>query len=222
MKKTKPIAAKKAVSHEEQMRQTIKKEAFELMAQKGLDNVSMREIAQRLKVTKPVLYYYFKNKEDLCCSIIEEYTEAFTKWLSHLWETTQSVEEVVKQACQVQRRFYAENVNRSRFAIQMLAYSLGLPAKAFVRRKGTSPQLVLQELLQRKVQKKQWPLAAVNDMGMVLSALSADMMLNAYLRQHLGKWIGEPHLHREYTQERVDRFVHIMLLGLKAYYKGKK
>ena len=214
--------SKKAISHEEQMRQTIKKVAFELMAQKGLDNVSMREIAQKLKVTKPVLYYYFKNKEDLCSSIIEEYTEAFATWLSRLWETTHNVEEVVSQACQIQRRFYAENINRSRFAIQMLAYSLGLPAKTFVRRQSANPHTVLQQLLQRNVEKEKWPTAAMNDMRMVLSALSADMMLNAYLHQHLGKWIDKSNLHQEYTQERVDRLVHIMLLGIKAYYKGKK
>lgn len=213
---------KKAISHEEQMRQTIKKGAFELMAQKGLDNVSMREIAQKLKVTKPVLYYYFKNKEDLCSSIIEEYTEAFAKWLSRLWETTHSVEEVIKQACQIQRRFYAENSNRSRFAIQMLAYSLGLPSKIFVRRQTTNPHTVLQRLLQHNVEKEKWPAAAMVDMQMVLSALSADMMLNAYLHQHLGKWISKPNLHQEYTQDRVDRLVRIMLLGIKTYYKGKK
>ena len=163
--------SKKAISHEEQMRQTIKKVAFDLMAQKGLDNVSMREIAQKLKVTKPVLYYYFKNKEDLCSSIIEEYTEAFAQRLLRLWETTHSVDEVFTQACQIQRRFYAENTNRSRFAIQMLAYSLGLPAKTFVHRESKNPQTVLQHLLQQEVKKEKWSADAIKDMGMVLSAL---------------------------------------------------
>lgn len=44
------------------MRDAIKKAAFALMAEKGLDKVSMREIAEKVNVTKPVLYYYFKIK----------------------------------------------------------------------------------------------------------------------------------------------------------------
>ena len=214
--------SKKSVSHEEQMRRTIKEKAFELMAQKGLDQVSMREIAQKLKVTKPVLYYYFKNKEDLCSSIIEEYTQAFSDWLSRLWENTHCVEEVITQACQIQRRFYADDANRSRFVIQMLAYSLGLPARPFVKQKTAGPHILLQQLLRREVKKEKWPLAAVEDMGMVLSALSADMMLSSYYSQHLDKWLNESKSHREYTQARLDRLVKIMLLGIKAYYKGKK
>ena len=211
----------KQTSHEEQMRQRIKNEAFNLMAKKGLDKVSMREIAQKLKVTKPVLYYYFKNKEDLCSSIIAQYTQAFAREISQVWDTTHQPEEVIKKACQIQQRFYAENPNRSRFAIQMLAYSLGLPAKVLVRSNNSSPHVVLQQLLRRNVKKDQGSLAAVEDMGMILSALSADMMLNAYLHQHLGQWLNKSRLTREYTQERVDRLIKIMLLGIQAYYRGK-
>jgi outer membrane protein len=39
--------------------------ATELMAEKGPDAVSMREISAKLKITKPVLYYYFKDKDEL-------------------------------------------------------------------------------------------------------------------------------------------------------------
>jgi hypothetical protein len=70
--------------------------------------------------------------------------------------------------------------------------------------------------------KEKWPAAAINDMRMMMAALSAGMMLNAYFHQHLDKWIDKPNLHQEYTQERLDRLVHMMLLGIKTYYKGKK
>ena len=63
---------------ETRMRDAIKKAAFSLMAEKGLDKVSMREIAEKVNVTKPVLYYYFKNKEDLCDSIIKDHEKAFS------------------------------------------------------------------------------------------------------------------------------------------------
>lgn len=62
----------KEKKHEENMKEKIKKAAFMLMAEKGLKDISMREIADACGVTKPVLYYYFKDKEDLCYSLIEE------------------------------------------------------------------------------------------------------------------------------------------------------
>lgn len=46
-------------------RQRILETATMLMAEKGPDAVSMREIAAKLKITKPVLYYYFKDKDEL-------------------------------------------------------------------------------------------------------------------------------------------------------------
>ncbi|MEW5950610.1 MAG: TolC family protein [Elusimicrobiota bacterium] len=46
-------------------KEDIIKKALELMAENGPDSVSMREIAQKLSVTKPMIYYHFKDKEDL-------------------------------------------------------------------------------------------------------------------------------------------------------------
>ena len=46
--------------------------AIKLFASKGYDGASIREIVRDAGVTRPVLYYYFKNKEDLFCCIIEQ------------------------------------------------------------------------------------------------------------------------------------------------------
>jgi len=46
-------------------KELIIKKAIELFSQKGIDNVSMNEISALLNITKPVLYYYFKNKDDM-------------------------------------------------------------------------------------------------------------------------------------------------------------
>lgn len=62
----------KEKTNENSMKEKIKSKAFSLMAKKGLKDISMREIAEACGVTKPVLYYYFKDKEDLCYSLITE------------------------------------------------------------------------------------------------------------------------------------------------------
>ena len=58
-------------------RQRILQTTTILMAEKGPDAVSMREISAKLKITKPVLYYYFKNKDELIKAAFVEGTKHF-------------------------------------------------------------------------------------------------------------------------------------------------
>ncbi len=46
--------------------------ALTLFSEKGYEGTSIREIIEGAGVTRPVLYYYFENKEDLFTRIIEE------------------------------------------------------------------------------------------------------------------------------------------------------
>lgn len=59
------------------MRQRILETASAMMAEKGPDAVSMREISAKLKITKPVLYYYFQNKDELIKAAFMEGTKHF-------------------------------------------------------------------------------------------------------------------------------------------------
>jgi len=53
-------------------RQRIQDVALELFAEQGYEKTSLREIAERLEVTKAALYYHFKTKEDILVSIFED------------------------------------------------------------------------------------------------------------------------------------------------------
>jgi AcrR family transcriptional regulator len=53
--------------------------AADLFSEKGYYNVSVREICDAAGVTKPVLYYYFKDKEDLLESLLSETDEIKNK-----------------------------------------------------------------------------------------------------------------------------------------------
>ena len=57
-----PILEKKT---ENQTLQRIKMNALQQFSQYGYEGVSIRDITRASEVTKPTLYYYFKNKEDL-------------------------------------------------------------------------------------------------------------------------------------------------------------
>ncbi|GAB2828200.1 TetR/AcrR family transcriptional regulator [Streptomyces daliensis] len=55
-------------------RQKIQEVALELFAEHGYEKTSLREIAERLDVTKAALYYHFKTKEDIVVSLFQELT----------------------------------------------------------------------------------------------------------------------------------------------------
>ena len=61
-------------------RQRILETASALMSEKGPDAVSMREISARLKISKPVLYYYFRDKDELIKAAFLEGTKHFQEF----------------------------------------------------------------------------------------------------------------------------------------------
>ena len=54
-------------------RARVQKVALELFAEQGYEKTSLREIAERLGVTKAALYYHFKSKEDIVHSLTDDY-----------------------------------------------------------------------------------------------------------------------------------------------------
>jgi AcrR family transcriptional regulator len=64
-------------------RSRAQKVALELFAEQGYEKTSLREIAERLGVTKAALYYHFKSKEDIVRSFTEDYVaeiDALIEW----------------------------------------------------------------------------------------------------------------------------------------------
>ncbi|MFC7583086.1 TetR/AcrR family transcriptional regulator [Nonomuraea antimicrobica] len=48
----------------------IQEVARELFAEQGVQNTSLRQISERLGITKPALYYHFSSRDDLVRSIV--------------------------------------------------------------------------------------------------------------------------------------------------------
>ena len=63
-------------------KEEIKLKAFELMAKQGVQSISMRQIADACGVSKPMLYYYFKDKDDLLFQMIKERVDGVNKTLA--------------------------------------------------------------------------------------------------------------------------------------------
>ena len=84
-------------------RERIQSVALELFAEQGYDKTSLREIAERLDVTKAALYYHFKSKEDIVTSLVEDYFGQIDELVS--WGRTQP--RTPGTRAEVVRRYYA-------------------------------------------------------------------------------------------------------------------
>ncbi|MBO0820060.1 MAG: TetR/AcrR family transcriptional regulator [Nocardiopsaceae bacterium] len=78
-------------------RQRIQQVALELFAEQGYERTSLREIAERLGVTKAALYYHFKSKEDIVASFTEDYftqLDQLVAWAKEQPRTAATAQEV--------------------------------------------------------------------------------------------------------------------------------
>jgi AcrR family transcriptional regulator len=82
-------------------RQRIQDVALELFAEHGYEKTSLREIAERLDVTKAALYYHFKTKEEIIVSLFEDLTKPIEDLIE--WGRTQPHTLEIKQ--EIVRRY---------------------------------------------------------------------------------------------------------------------
>ncbi|MFE2140943.1 TetR/AcrR family transcriptional regulator [Streptomyces sp. NPDC059456] len=81
-------------------RQRIQDIALELFAEQGYEKTSLREIAERLEVTKAALYYHFKTKEDIIISVFEDLTrpiDELIEWAQQQPPTLDTKREVLRR-----------------------------------------------------------------------------------------------------------------------------
>ena len=81
-------------------RQRIQDVALELFAEQGYEKTSLREIAERLDVTKAALYYHFKTKEEIIVSIFEDLTKPIQElivWGAEQPHTLETKREIVRR-----------------------------------------------------------------------------------------------------------------------------
>ncbi|MFD0354170.1 TetR/AcrR family transcriptional regulator [Streptomyces sp. NPDC127110] len=81
-------------------RQRIQDVALELFAEQGYEKTSLREIAERLEVTKAALYYHFKTKEDIIISVFDDLTrpiDELIEWAQQQPKTLETKREILRR-----------------------------------------------------------------------------------------------------------------------------
>ena len=154
--------------------------AAKLFAKNGYENVSMEEIAAKLKLNKATLYYYFKSKDEIFFMIqmqaIEQANEVLKKVLSSNAGPQEKLREAIKSHVRIVTRDYITGTFRQR--------ELVLPNKLMVkviaarnRFEKNFEKIILEGVEEGIFQKENWKLS-------VLSILGA---LNAILRWYSPK-----------------------------------
>ncbi len=81
-------------------REKIQAVALELFAEQGYEKTALREIAERLGVTKAALYYHFRTKDDIVASLFADYNdkiEAIIEWARDQELTLEIRKEIIRR-----------------------------------------------------------------------------------------------------------------------------
>ncbi len=68
-----------SITYENENAERILEAGWELFRKKGYRGVSVDEVCQRCNLTKPTLYYYFQNKENLYVQVLLQRLSGFRK-----------------------------------------------------------------------------------------------------------------------------------------------
>ena len=129
-----------------QTREKILKVAKKVFARKGFDGARVDEIAQKAKVNKALIYYYFKSKEEILEEIMKQFLE----------------ESIDRKYALVER----QRKESSREKIEPRELIESSAERLFDLFQGNEDVLRIIITEELKSEKKQWPLFQLLDMGL--------------------------------------------------------
>lgn len=93
--------------------------ALRLFSEKGYEGTSIREIIEGAGVTRPVLYYYFENKEDLFRRLVEKKFAEFTRQIEEIRDSIPGCRERLAAMIQKEFAFAEKNPEAVRLILQV-------------------------------------------------------------------------------------------------------
>lgn len=110
------MAPKKLVKEADKqgVRERLLRAALDIFNERGYASTSVREIVEAAGVTKPVLYYYFKNKEGIYVELISKPFEVLEVILTEALHETLSARERVQQLFSHIFQLFVDNLKVAR------------------------------------------------------------------------------------------------------------
>jgi AcrR family transcriptional regulator len=94
-------------------REMIIQDASQIFLHKGYNNTTIAEIMDRVGITKPSFYYYFKNKKDLYLTCLDSIFDAFSK------RTLDNIRQEQKPLGRLEQRWKAGHAHSKRLLISI-------------------------------------------------------------------------------------------------------
>lgn len=171
MKKTTPPRETKG----DKTRQRILETASALMAEKGPDGVSMREISAKLRITKPVLYYYFKDKDALIRASFAEGTKHFEELNMEIRDSGLSLEQRLERIFSNHLAFIKRYPDMPKCALKIIAS----PSEGVLSQMHREFKTRNRAALRRMLEKENLPRRAADDIVHMVGSVLAHFMIEA-------------------------------------------
>ncbi|HAS54336.1 MAG: hypothetical protein A2X56_14895 [Nitrospirae bacterium GWC2_57_13] len=116
----------KAQRAEGDTRAAILKAARRVFAQRGLDGASIRDVAMAAKVNTAMLYYYFKDKENLYRAVLSDsFSALIAIWDNEIFKSDSPAREKIRKYVEEYIRFHQANEDLRRIMAMEFAVSGG-------------------------------------------------------------------------------------------------
>jgi AcrR family transcriptional regulator len=99
--------------------ENILKAAVVVLADRGYESASIKEIAAEAKVNWGLLHYYFKDKEDLVAKALKFSSKEMTRSSMEPFSTGKSPQEIVDGAIEILKKNWQENPTFYKFLFEM-------------------------------------------------------------------------------------------------------
>ncbi|TAN20119.1 MAG: TetR/AcrR family transcriptional regulator [Chitinophagaceae bacterium] len=99
-------------------REKILKSAFELFANHGYSRTSVDMIAQKARISKGLIYHYFKSKEEILRGLFIQFVEETNEQI--LWNESQSPQAALQQLIDFSVHFITGEVKLNRLMISLV------------------------------------------------------------------------------------------------------
>jgi AcrR family transcriptional regulator len=100
--------------------------ARRMFAERGLDGTSVREVAKAANVNNAMIYYHFKDKDDLYQSVLSNSFSALTAiWDNEIFKSSASVRQKIQRYIEGAIRFHQNNEDLRRIMAMEFAASGG-------------------------------------------------------------------------------------------------
>ncbi len=173
--------------------------ALTLFSEKGYEGTSIREIIEGANVTRPVLYYYFTNKEDLFRRLLEPALAEYTRSLQEIQDSYAEVIGRLKAIVRETFRFTEKNPKGVRLILQ-LYFS---PPKGGPKLDKSIYRLrrfrLLEEIMQEGLDKGELAGGDAQSLALILIG-----MMDAYIMAK--SYLPDRHLSSELAEGLVDLF----------------